>query len=86
VQAHEGLPTTKEGASLSARCSEQLNVCLIMANQFAIVVFAGTKIRAELDPQDFAELDGGQSTPVPSAQVKPTRLGTCAITASVVGV
>src|SRR6516162_11395782 len=43
-----GLSTTKEGESLSARCSEQLNVCLSSLTDLRLSFSPGTKIRAEL--------------------------------------
>jgi hypothetical protein len=54
-----GLSTTKEGASLSARCSEQLNVCLSALTDLRLSFSPGTKIRGDLgefDLQDLAEL------------------------------
>jgi hypothetical protein len=54
-----GLSTAKEGASLSARCSEQLNVCLSALTDLRLSFSPGTKIRGDLgefDLQDLAEL------------------------------
>jgi hypothetical protein len=54
-----GLATTKDAVLLSVRCSEQLNACFIAGNRCRALGFAGTKICAELDLREVAELDDG---------------------------
>jgi len=69
-----GLSTTKEGASLSARCSKELNVCLLLLTDLRLSFSPGTKIRGELgefDLQDPAEL--GRLTSVMPRPRRETR-------------